>query len=222
MNDAVTQTTTPEIVTPPATNTPEARTPDGTIKDQSTTTFTDPKNDTATTTATTTAPTVPDAYTFKIPEGATLDNKLVESATPIFKELGLNQDQAQKLVDLVANRDKEIQAQTAAKITEMRESWRKEVLADKDMGGKLDDVKATIGRAKNQLPSDVRDAFNRAMDETGIGDHPAFVKAFWKLSELVSEGKPVSGNGPSTHGQSTNGKATRPTLASAMYPNLSS
>jgi len=49
-------------------------------------------------------PAVPEKYDFKAPaawseKGWELDTKLIETATPIFKELGLSQDQAQKLVD---------------------------------------------------------------------------------------------------------------------------
>ena len=42
----------------------------------------------------------PESYTdFSVPEGHTLDAAAIESATPLFRELGLSQDQAQKLVD---------------------------------------------------------------------------------------------------------------------------
>src|SRR5579863_3544340 len=45
----------------------------------------------------------PDKYTdFKAPDGYTLDPATIEAATPIFKELGLSQDAAQKLVDFHA------------------------------------------------------------------------------------------------------------------------
>jgi hypothetical protein len=58
------------------------------------------------------------------------------------------------------------------------------------------------------------------MDLTGAGDNPAFIKAFWKLSQHVVEGKPAPGGGPSPHGQVAVGQAQRPSIAQAMYPSL--
>src|SRR6185437_10360924 len=84
--------------TPPLPNSPEARTPDGTLKDTISTaptpettpseSVTEPKTD---------GP--PESYDFKAPEGKELNSKFLDRATPVFKELGLSQANAQKLVD---------------------------------------------------------------------------------------------------------------------------
>ena len=68
-------------------------------------------------------------------------------------------------------------------------------------------------------PAQVRLEFSGAMDLTGAGDHPAFVKALWKLSAYITEGSHVAGSGPSAHGQTAPGAATRPSAAKALYPN---
>jgi hypothetical protein len=59
------------------------------------------------------------------------------------------------------------------------------------------------------------------MDLTGVGDHPAFVEAMYVLAQRYTEGTHVQGGNPSPLGQSRPGAAARPTLAEAMYPNLS-
>ena len=42
---------------------------------------------------------VPEKYEFKLPEGMTLDSAKMAIVEPLFKELGLSQESAQKLVD---------------------------------------------------------------------------------------------------------------------------
>ncbi len=58
--------------------------------------------------------TVPDTYAdFVMPEGVELDSALLTEAAPLFKELGLTQDQAQKLVDFQA---KQVQASSESNV----------------------------------------------------------------------------------------------------------
>lgn len=163
----------------------------------------------------------PEAYAdFSIPEGHTLDAATLESATPIFRELGLSQDQAQKLVDFYSAKIGEINSQNEGFMEQMRTEWRNQLSADKEIGGKLDAVKVDIGRALDRIPAEVRTAYKEAMDLTGAGDNPAIIKAMYSLAQLVNEGTPVRGDNPSPHGQSRTGVETRPSAASAMYPNL--
>jgi len=163
----------------------------------------------------------PEAYAdFSIPEGHTLDTATIESATPIFRELGLSQDQAQKLVDFYSAKIGEINSQNEGFMEQMRTEWRNQLSADKEIGGKLDAVKVDIGRALDRIPAEVRTAYKEAMDLTGAGDNPAIIKAMYSLAQLVNEGTPVRGDNPSPHGQSRTGVETRPSAASAMYPNL--
>jgi len=164
----------------------------------------------------------PESYDFKTPEGQpALDKAVLDAATPIFKELNLSQSQAQKLVDFYNTQMKAQTENITKTVNTMREGWVNEVKADTEMGPKLDQIKADIGRAFDALgDTKLVNEFKSAMDLTGAGDHPAFVRAFWKLSQRVIEGKPVSGGGPSPNGQNSSGQVRRPSLASAMYPNL--
>lgn len=240
-----------ETTTPALANSAEARTPDGTLKDQtpSTTTETKPA-DTSTTTEAEGGTTLltegekkpegevkpedkkepvkgaPEKYeAFKAPEGYTYDEKGLAEASAVFKDLGLSQDQAQKLMDVYASKSLEAAKEATDRgqkaVDEMRKSWRDSVAADPEIGKKLSEVKVTIGRALDSLGDQkLTSDFKAAMDLTGVGDHPAFVKAFYKLAQAVVEGSHVSGGGPSPHGQAPNGKLAKPTPAQAMYPNL--
>lgn len=238
MSDPSNPPVIPSPTPTPLMNDPNSRSPDGTIKDQSNPSLTPtpppepkvdpnappdpkpaepgPKPDASTG--------APDKYeAFTAPEGHTVDAAAIEAVTPIFKELNLSQAQSQRLVDFYNERMIAAAKAPAEAVEIMREAWRNEVKADKDIGGKLPEVKATIGKALDSLGDPtLTAAFKSAMDLTGAGDHPAFVKAFYKLSLALGEGTHVNGGGPSPHGQSKTGAAAKPSAAQAMYPTLPS
>ena len=224
MSDVSNQNSQPDIKPPTQTeasgNSPEARTPDGTLKDQSSSLPSETSDAKSTEPAAKPESSVPEKYTFTAAEGKALDQSLVDKATPIFRELGLDQAAAQKLVDLY-NSTLADRAQDGVKMVEsMRAGWREQINKDPEMGGRLETILADIGRFKDTLDPKTKAEFNSAMDLTGAGDHPAFLRAFWKLAQANIEGKPVTGAGPSPHGQTRPGENRRPSLASAMYPNL--
>jgi hypothetical protein len=231
--------------TPPLANAPEARTPTGEIVDQAapkatpeTTTPTPTPSETKTeakpadgktlTSAATEKPApsgAPEKYeAFKAPEGYEIDNDTLDKATPLFKDLGLSQDQAQKLVDLYA--DVSLKAAQAPFETyeKMRTDWRDAVVKDPAIGdgtGLRTEVKTTLGRAIDSLPPDVAREFRAAMDLTGAGDNPAFIKAFYNFAQRIGEGTSVRGSNPSSFGQRAPGAAPK-SAAAALYPNLPS
>jgi hypothetical protein len=198
-------------------NTPEARTSDGTLKDQSQgTTTTDAKQPDATT------PTgAPEKYEFKPADGKSLDQSAIDAAIPVFKELNLTQAQADKLMGVWNGRVEELSKENVKFVEAMRADWRSQVEKDPDMAGRLDQIKSDIGQFKASLDPKLRADFEEAMNLTGAGDHPAFVKTFWKMSQSFIEGKHVTGRGPSPNGQEAPNQP-RKSLAEMMYPNLPS
>lgn len=212
---------------PTLANAPEARTPTGDLKDQS------PPSSTPTPTPTPeptdaakspepTKSAAPDKYDFKAPEGQKLDAGAIEEATPVFKELGLDNAQAQRLVDLFNKRVGDKVAEASNIIKAQGEAWAAQVKADPDIGPKLDQIKVDLGRALDGLNLDpkVRQGFSDGMNISMIGSNPDFIKVFWAMAKAVNEGTAVNPGGPSKHGQVKPGDSTKPTLAQAMYPAL--
>lgn len=224
MNDEAARSATGEILDQASTQVetkPEA-------KPDTSTTTTETKPETSTETKSEVKPeakpdpkAVPETYTFAAPEGYTIDPKLIETAAPIFKELGLTNDQAQKLVDIQIAREIAAAKGPADSYAATRTEWQNAVKADPEISAAgLDKVKTDIGRVIATLPTDLQGDFRKAMDITGAGDHPAMVKALWKLSSLVTEGSHVTGKGPSSEGQRKPGDSAKPTPAQALYPKL--
>lgn len=171
------------------------------------------------------APGAPEKYEdFKLPEGVELKGDQLKAATDLFKQVGLSQEAAQQMIDFHVNQIKSISEGPAKAIRDMRTGWRDSVKADPVLsaGGQIKgDVMSSISRAIDSLGADLAPKFRQAMDETGIGDNPVFVRAFYELSKKVTEGRPVAAGGPSANGQ-RNPAAGSPSAAKAMYPNLPS
>lgn len=165
----------------------------------------------------------PEKYeAFKVPDGFTLDEKVATEAGTLFKELGLSQANAQRLVDFHASKLVEANDASIKLVNEMRAKWRSEVESDPGVGNRLKEIKTNFGRMLDGLgDTKLANDFREAMNETGAGDHPAFVRLMDKLSLRFTEGKGVSGTAPAATGQARPGSRP-PSAAAAMYPNLPS
>lgn len=224
------QTTSEPIVTPtpgPLGN-DQMRSPTGELKDQSTTPLTtEPKDDkSGQTPAKDATAGPPDKYDLKTTEGSPeLDARTIAEFTPIARELGLDNAQAQRLVDFYNKEMKSVTDAVAARdkqvIEARNEKYMTALKADPEIGSKLDQVKADIGRAYAALDKpELVAAFQKEMDQSPEGNNPAFVKMIHAMAQALIEGKPVPGNGPSKHGQTPSGNQPKPSIAEAMYPNL--
>jgi hypothetical protein len=162
----------------------------------------------------------PEAYAdFKVPDGFTLDPEVSKEAGTIFKDLNLTQDSAQRLVDFYVSKTQEAAQQPFKTWENMQKEWRDAVAKDTEIGGKLAEVKTTVSRAIDSLgDAKLASDFREAMDITGAGNHPAFVKAFYRLARQVTEGGHVQGGKPSPLGQQAPGE--RRSLAQNLYPSL--
>src|SRR5712664_1533093 len=160
------------------------------------------------------------------PEGYELDAGLVEEVSPIFKELGLTQEQSQKLVDFYSKHSLAAADASLKAFTDMRAEWRQSMKTD-DTLSKLADSSGnfgprsplvdTVNRALDGLqnPKLVAD-FKDAMNLTGAGDNPAFVRVLHALASQVTEGTSYPTGGP------VQSKSSRPSPGAAMYPHLPS
>ncbi|MBA0089301.1 MAG: hypothetical protein HRJ53_30285, partial [Acidobacteria bacterium Pan2503] len=161
----------------------------------------------------------PEAYAdWNVPEGFELDADVGKEINTLFKASNLSQEAGQKLIDFYTEKTKEAFEAPFEAYKEMRERWRTETKADPEIGAKLDQVKITVHRALDSLGDPkLKSDFVKAMDETGMGDNPTFIKVLNRLATKLTEGTFVAGNGPSPHGQIRSGVAARPSLAQAIY-----
>ena len=134
-------------------------------------------------------PVVPEKYEFKAPEGVEqLDPQALAVFEPIAKELGLSQEQAQKLVDIYP----QIQQQQAEAWSKQVTDWGDQVKADKEIGG--DKLTASVGQAQKALDQFGTPALREYLESSGLGNHPELVRAFAKVGKMMSEDKIIMPN----------------------------
>nr|WP_308530021.1 peptidase [uncultured Serratia sp.]DAM25245.1 MAG TPA: stabilization protein [Caudoviricetes sp.] len=133
-------------------------------------------------------PAAPEKYEFVAPEGQELDANALSVFEPIAKELGLTQEQAQKLVDIYP----QIQQQQAEAWSKQGEEWREQVKSDKEIGG--DKYTANVGNAQKALDQFGSPALREYLETTLLGNHPELVRFFAKVGKAVSEDTMVMPN----------------------------
>jgi len=127
----------------------------------------------------------PESYTdFTVPTGTQISEEQLAAFTPVAKELGLTQEQAQKLVDLQMG---EVDRQQAARDADIA-GWLTELKADKDVGGAAfgDNVKKAsefLRRASGEGFGELKDV----LEQSGLGNHPAVFKFILNMANVTSE-----------------------------------
>ncbi len=145
-------------------------------------------------------------YKLTMPDGVPLDQELMGKAAPVFREMGLSNDQASRLVPLVSEVQQRVVMALGDDFTALKTDWAKAAKSDPQLGGarwsetmRLADTAMTAGGAPKGSE------FRELLDESGLGNHPAFIRVFRALGEHLARGASVRG-----------GKLSREQI---LYPN---
>jgi len=234
---------------PPTGNSPEARTGDGTLKDQTppstTTTPTPAPKPEGQSFLTQTPPKeepkpepkegdpkpedkskdppaegAPEKYAdFKVPEGFKFDEKALTEATAAFKELGLTQEGAQKLVDTYAKNTQQAIEAPYKQWADLQKEWLGDI--HDRFGSKAETVRTDISKAiDSALPPSLARAFRGALDLTGAGTNPDVVEALSIMFKPFVEGPSIKPGGISPEANKAPNAPVAPSIAEAMYPHL--
>lgn len=122
---------------------------------------------------------------FKLPEGVTVDADSLKPATELFAETGLSQDQAQKFIDLAMARETAAAHKSVQAFVDLQNQWVSEIKADPDIGG--DRLKSSLASANRAIDRLNVPGLREALNFTGAGNHPAIVKAFVRLGQMIAE-----------------------------------
>jgi len=156
------------------------------------------------------APVVPEKYEFKAPEGVTFDQAQIDAFTPVAKELGLTNEQAQKLVDLQTTHAANAATAQAAQWKSVTDAWAAETKADKDIGGVK--FNENVGIASKAIDKFGTPELRKALDDSGMGNHPAVVRFFVNVGRQISEDTMASGN--------AGGGGAPKTAAEILFPGM--
>jgi hypothetical protein len=110
----------------------------------------------------------------------------------VFKELGLSNEQANKLMPVVGEYAKRIVAERDEKlmgtILEQRKDWLETARKDPEIGGNNWDATMREGaRALDQLGFPKGSPLRNALDESGFGNHPEMIRFAAKVGKAIGE-----------------------------------
>jgi hypothetical protein len=133
-------------------------------------------------------PVVPEKYEVKAPDGITLDEAMLEKFTPIAKELGLSNEQVQKLADFQATQIVSAQAAQKQAFETFVQQTEKETIDF--YGNKLDAELIDVAKGRDQFADQ---AVLDMLEATGLASHKSFIGMFGRIGRAISEHKLVEG-----------------------------
>lgn len=138
------------------------------------------------------APVVPEAYAFNnLPDGYSISEEQLAAFSPVLKELGLTQEQADKLVAFDAQRSLAAAEASQQQAIEFRNKqvgeWETALRSDAEFGGANFD--ANVAVAQQFLTDFGSPELSAFLAESGLGSHPEVVRMFHKAGKELGEGK---------------------------------
>lgn len=132
----------------------------------------------------------PEKYEFTAGEDQELDKEAVAAFEPIARELGLSNEQAQKIVDvygstimpqIIKQQNEAWQQQTV--------EWAETIKADKELGSV-----ESIGNAQKAMDQFGTPELKQYLNDSGLGNHPELFRIFSRIGKAMSEDGFVSGS----------------------------
>ena len=154
----------------------------------------------------------PEAYAdFELPEGVELDETLLKETTPMFKELGLSQEGAQRLVSLYANQLQSLANGQVEAFNKAMETWKTDSLNDKEFGG--EGFEENLGIARQAVEKFGTPELMQLLSEHGVGNHPEMVRFMYRVGKAIKSDTAVGGTGQAV--------TTEQNRVQQMYPDAS-
>ncbi|AMG65719.1 TPA: peptidase [Providencia stuartii] len=132
----------------------------------------------------------PEKYEFTAGEGQELDKEAIAAFEPVAREIGLSNEQAQKIVDVYGSTimpqiAKQQEAAWQKQVTE----WAETVKADKELGSV-----ESIGNAQKAVDQFGTPELKQYLNDSGLGNHPELFRIFSRIGKAMSEDGFVSGS----------------------------
>lgn len=116
-----------------------------------------------------------------------VDVELFNEVLPLFKELKISNDGANKLAKFYADKLQ----QDAENFNTLVNNWKDQAAKDPEIGG--DKFEASLSQAKLALDKVGTDALKAALSESGMGNHPELIKAFARMGAMMKDDTVVKG-----------------------------
>lgn len=144
---------------------------------------------------------------FTVKEGVEVDAVLLDEFKPLAKELDLSQDNAQKLIDLYAQQMEQVAKTQVEAWEDIQKEWKEAARTDEEFG--KEKFNESVNTAKLALDTLGTPALREALNTTGVGNHPEFIRFMYRVGKVIEEDKMAFGN--------VTGEAKR-TQAQILFP----
>lgn len=139
---------------------------------------------------------VPDQYTFDPPEGFDANEDFqgrLEQFVPVAKELGLSQDQYQKLIEYDIQRGQQLEQDAVEGWLGRVDGWKNAARTDKEIGG--EQFKASVAMAQKvvnsygdpELKALLKSPSTENPEGLALGNHPALLRLLNRIGRALDE-----------------------------------
>lgn len=151
----------------------------------------------------------PDEYEqFDVPEGVDINPEVLTEFTSLLKDANVSQAQAQSFVDLQLKMNSQAAEAQAQQWADIQGEWQEAGENDEEYGkGKYDESVMIARKAMRTVGSP---ALGKALEETGMGNHPEFIRFFYRVGVAIGEDSLSFGG---------TGKGADKTAAEKIFPN---
>ena len=146
---------------------------------------------------------------FKAPEGQQFDPEVLNNFKEIAKDLNLSQEAAQKMLDKMAP---VVAQRQVEQIEALRTQWAEQSTADKEFGGEK--LSENLGVARKALDTFGSPELKSLLNESGLGNHPEFIRLLYRAGKAIGEDSFVGGNKSAGKAQPT----SNADYAASLYP----
>jgi hypothetical protein len=131
----------------------------------------------------------PEKYEFALPDGFQMDEEGLAAFSEFAKDLDMPQEAAQKMLEKMGPA---MQQRQMAAIEKVQTEWADASKSDKEFGGaKLDE---NLAVAKKALDAFGTPELSKLLKETGLGNNPEIIRAFYRAGKAISEDSFVAGS----------------------------
>jgi hypothetical protein len=135
-------------------------------------------------------------FELKLPENSLLDQTKVDEVLAYAKAKGLNNEQAQDLLNredatlktFIAN-----QNETLAKVSQ---EWKQQAMTDKEIGGP--DFNKNVEMAHRAIKQYGNETLINYLNESGLGNHPDVVRMFMRIGKAMADDKIITSSSKTT------------------------
>lgn len=147
------------------------------------------------------------AYTLEVGDDLAFDEAVLASYAQVARELNMPKEQAQQVVDKMIPA---MQARQEELMAEVRQGWHDASTADREFGGAR--LHENLAIAKRAMDAFGTPELKALLDESGLGNHPEIIRAFYRAGKTISEDTIVSG-------QASDAGRSQP-IEKRLYPNM--